>query len=283
MQLSICSYSFHRLLAEGKCDIFRYIADCRELGCTQLDPWSAHLAPVLASVDELKKSNPDPVKVKLSDSDRQYLGKVKAAGDAVGLPFGCIAVDGAHIYEPTEQARRANRAAAYYWLAALAELRGTQIRIDAGGPPEMPPEAFAEIVKGYEDLTRRAAGLGIGVLIENHWGPSNNPDNLVKILKAVPALGLLFDTNNWAKGRQEEGWTKCAAFARATHVKTFFFDPQGLEPSVDIPKVMRMLIGAGFDGCWGIESCPKELDEYEGVRKTIALMRKVLGGACGCG
>ena len=30
MELAICSYSFHRALAAGKQDIFRYIADCRE-------------------------------------------------------------------------------------------------------------------------------------------------------------------------------------------------------------------------------------------------------------
>ena len=47
MELAICSYSFHRLLAAGQQDILRYIADCRELGCTQLDPWNGHLAPVL--------------------------------------------------------------------------------------------------------------------------------------------------------------------------------------------------------------------------------------------
>ena len=47
MELSICSYSFHRALAAGKQDMLRYIADCRELGCTQLDPWNGHLAPML--------------------------------------------------------------------------------------------------------------------------------------------------------------------------------------------------------------------------------------------
>ena len=32
------------VLKDGKQDIFRYIRDCKELGCTQLDPWNAHLA-----------------------------------------------------------------------------------------------------------------------------------------------------------------------------------------------------------------------------------------------
>src|SRR5437764_11451702 len=44
MQIGICSYSFHRLLAAGKQDVFRFITVCKELGCTQLDPWNAHLS-----------------------------------------------------------------------------------------------------------------------------------------------------------------------------------------------------------------------------------------------
>ena len=53
MELSICSYSFHRLLAAGKQDIVRYIADCKELGCTQLDPWNGHLS-IDATADDLE-------------------------------------------------------------------------------------------------------------------------------------------------------------------------------------------------------------------------------------
>ena len=37
MELGICSFSFHRLLAAGQQDIFRYIQDCKELGCTHAE------------------------------------------------------------------------------------------------------------------------------------------------------------------------------------------------------------------------------------------------------
>jgi len=36
------------------------------------------------------------------------------------------------------------------------------------------------------------------------------------------------------------------------------------------------LLDAGYDGPWGIESVPRELDEYESVRRTIALIRRSL-------
>ena len=47
MELSICSYSFHRLLEAGQQDVFQYVGDCHTLGCTQLDLWNGHLPSLL--------------------------------------------------------------------------------------------------------------------------------------------------------------------------------------------------------------------------------------------
>lgn len=275
MKFGICSYSYHRLLAEGKQDIFQYIEDCKKVRAAQLDPWNAHLAPVREG-DAILKAGADPEKAKLTPRDEEYLAKVKQAGDHVGLPFGCIAVDGAHIYEPTEEARRANRALAYRWLDVAERLGARQVRIDAGGPAEMPDEIFAIIVEGYNDLVARGRERGIEILMENHWGPSQIPDNVVKILDAVDGLGLLFDTNNWGAGLQREGWERCASYAKASHIKTFEFDADGNETSTDVPYAMNLLMDAGYDEVWGIESCPKDGDEYGGVQKTLDLMKRVL-------
>jgi len=273
MDLSICSYSFHRLLATGKQDIFQYIIDCKRLGCTYLDPWNAHL-PLLKEGDA--KAGIDPNFTDLTDGEEEYLDEVKAAADELHMPFGCIAVDGAHIYEADPAAREANRIRANRWVSAAALLGARQVRIDSGGTPEMPDDEFRIIVSGYEELLQWAENQGIEVLIENHWGPSPIPENLIKILEAVDGLGLLFDTNNWAPGMQHKGWEMCAPYARLTHIKTFEFDESGNEPSVDIPRAMRHLIDAGYTGAWGIESCPRDGDEMEGARKTVALIKRVL-------
>src|SRR3954462_1565426 len=109
MELAICSFSFHRLLAAGKQDIFRFISDCKELGCTQLDPWNAHLTAT-------------------SEDD---LAKTEEAADVSGLPWGTLGVDGVHIYEESEQARASNRKKAYHWLDIAGTLGFEQVRIDA--------------------------------------------------------------------------------------------------------------------------------------------------------
>jgi len=276
MQLGICSFSFHRLLATGKQDIFSYIVLCRRLGCTQLDPWNAHLAPPADGATVLHAGrNPGQSHQLLSAPDEWFIGRVADAAAAAGLPFGTIAVDGAHIYEPTDAARRDNRARAYAWLSVAQRLRARQVRIDAGGPEEMPDEIFSFIVDGYRDLIDRAGAMGIEILIENHWGPSIIPANMIRLIEAAPGLGLLYDTRNWKPGLKDQGRRLCARYARATHVKTRRWDAQGNEPDEDIRGAVQCLMDADYRGVWGIESVPDDADELAGATHSIALLRRL--------
>ena len=276
MELSICSYSFHRLLEAGQQDVFQYISDCHALGCTQLDLWNGHL-PSLLDDETRPPSSFTPDYSQLSPTEMDYLARIKATADSAGLPFGCLAVDGAHIYEPSPEARQAQQIKAYRWLNIAEQLKAQQIRIDSGGPPEMPDDVLEIIVAGYNDLIPRARGKKIEVVIENHWGASRIPENVVRILEAVPGLGLLFDTGNWPEDKRETGWTQCARYARATHLKMYAFDAEGNETTVDIPRAIRILHEAGYQGSWGIESVPRQGDEIEAAKKSIALVRRILG------
>lgn len=279
MEIGICSFSFHRLLAAGEMDIFRYMRLCRELGCTQLDPWNAHLSAVMDGGAILHAGrNPGQSQVLSKSADDEFVARVAAAAEDEGLSFGTIAVDGAHIYEPTEEARRANRAVAYRWLDVAHSLGARQVRIDAGGPEHMADDGFQIIVDGYRDLIARAGAIGIEILIENHWGPSIVPDNVIRLMDAAPGLGLLYDTRNWKAGQKDEGRRRCAKYARATHIKTKRWDSNGNEPDEDIGGAVRLLLDSGYRGTWGIESVPEDGNEIAGARNTVALLRRLAGG-----
>ena len=75
-----------------------------------------------------------------------------------------------------------------------------------------------------------------------------------------------------------EGQRRCAKFARATHVKTFGFNPDGTPIDVDAETPVCLLQQAGYSGTWGVESVPRDGDEIGGVRKTIELIRRLVGG-----
>jgi sugar phosphate isomerase/epimerase len=233
-------------------------------------------AAVEVVVAEGPSAAPDPARL-LRPDELETLDRIRAAADAAGLPFGCLAVDGAHLYEPSVEARGLNRLRALRWCAIAARLGAQQIRIDTGGPADMPVDVFALIVAAYGDLIPRAAQLGLEVVMENHWGASRVAENVVQILQAVPDLGLLFDTGNWAPGTHAASWAMCARYATATHIKTWAFDEHGNETTMDIPQAVAHLLEAGYTGCWGIESVPREGDEYEAARQSLAFVRRLVG------
>ena len=90
---------------------------------------------------------------------------------------------------------------------------------------------------------------------------------MIRILEGAPGLGLLFDTNNWAAGRQIDGWRMCAKYARSCHVKAFSFDETGRDPSVDLEKAIQILLENGYNGCLGMESAPPDGDEIGAAKK----------------
>jgi sugar phosphate isomerase/epimerase len=279
MKISICSFSFHRLLAAGKQDIFQYIEDCKMLGCTQLDPWNAHLS-VLNNGGEVLHAGSNPGESQhLTAADDDYIIQVKEAADRAGLPFGCIAVDGAHIYEEKEEDRRRNREKAYRWIEIAGKLGASQIRIDTGGPEELTDEIFEIIVDGYRDIIPRAREAGIEVIVENHWGPTKHPENVVRLMEALPELGLLLDSWNWAHGKQAQGWLSCAKYAKLTHIKSFVFTEDGEELTQNVNAFCKLLVKSGYEGSWGVESVPMDGDEIEAARKTIELIKKSVQSA----
>jgi sugar phosphate isomerase/epimerase len=281
LPIGICSFSFHRLLAAGKQDIFQFIRDCKELGCTQLDPWNAHLAEVQEGDKVIFAGRNPSSSGYLSAADGDYIDQVRAAADQAELPFGCVAVDGAHIYDPDPEVRKQNRERAYRWLEVSNKLGASMVRIDTGGSEELTDEELEVIVDGYKDLIPRAGELGLNVLFENHWGATVIPENVIKVLDAAPGLGLLFDSHNWKPERRKEARSMCAARAKAVHIKTFAFDEQGNETTADegVAEAIDKLIEVGYEGVWGIESVPTNGDEIAAARDTIALIKRKVAQA----
>ena len=115
------------------------------------------------------------------------------------------------------------------------------------------------------------------------------PDNRLKLLENIEGLGFLLDTHNWKPPLRDEGRRKLAKYATASHVKTLNWDANGNEDGENVEEAVQLLKDAGYTGVWGIESVPRDGDEIEGCRKTIALletagsMKKIRIGIIGCG
>ena len=78
LTLGICSFAFHRTVASGAMDVGAMFRACRDLGCTQLDPWNAHLLEPSAGVDGLHAGrNPNDARLGVP-SAAQVVREVRA-------------------------------------------------------------------------------------------------------------------------------------------------------------------------------------------------------------
>ena len=276
MKLGICSFAFHRTWAAKKMDFAGLISTCKELGCTTLDPWNAHLNEPTTGDDTVRAgSNPQDARLGTpSDAHVATLVKLVKAG---GLPVGCVAIDGGHVYEADATKNALNRERAHRWIDISGKLGASHVRIDAGGPEDMPAPILAEIVAGYRDVIAHAKKYNIRVLVENHWGPTIIPENVNRLLDAVDGLGLLFDTNNWKKERQFDAWKLCAHRSEVVHVKTFAIGDDLIDPEIDLRDAFALLRKHAFNGIWCVESVPKDGDEIAAARRTLNLIRREAG------
>ena len=228
MKVSIASYAFHGLLAEGKMDVFGYLESCRHrYGLQAADIWNGFL----------------------KSTDEDYLKKVRQALDERDMVLVNLCVDGAHLWDPDPQVREKLYQNALAHLRAGEILGAKTVRIDMGGKSsEMTGEQFDHIVKRYREYCRRAGDNGYRVGPENHFGPALVLENMERVCKAVdhPAYGVLLHLTHWVQGEVDKGDRLCAPWTMHTHVQLGFTNEQ-------LKEKMRMLLAAGYQGHWGVE------------------------------
>jgi hypothetical protein len=66
--------------------------------------------------------------------------------------------------------------------------------------------------------------------------------------------------------------------ARAVTAKCHDFGPDGLETSLDIPRLVRIATDANYHGHFGIEYEGDRLSESDGVRACKALLERLQRG-----
>jgi hypothetical protein len=70
-------------------------------------------------------------------------------------------------------------------------------------------------------------------------------------------------------------------YAKSVSAKSYDFDEQGNEITMDFTRLMKIVLDAGFRGYVGIEYEGSRLSEPEGIRATKSLLERIraeLGG-----
>jgi len=214
-----------------------------------------------------------------ASTEGRYLDELTETISRRGLKVVNIAVDLGNIANPDEEERKKDIEALKEWFSIAKWLSSPFIRINAGKGEPVDEAMLKRIIDSYKELVEEGKRFGVDLLIENHGGPSANPDNIVRIIEAVGTdnFGSCPDFGNFSPEIRYEGIAKIARYALLAHVKSYDFNKEGKETTIDIERCLNILKEAGFDGYLSIEFEGKG-NRREGVKKTIALLRKLVDG-----
>ena len=134
-------------------------------------------------------------------------------------------------------------------------------------------DAFKWCIESIEACLPAAEKAGVMMCLENHWGLTTKPENLLRIYKAVksPWLGINLDTGNFATDPYA-GLEMLAPYAVIVQAKTYYGGGVWYTLDLDYPRIAGILRKAGFRGYVSLEMEGKEV-AATAVPKSLAVLR----------
>ncbi len=151
-----------------------------------------------------------------------------------------------------------------------------------GDEPPLPgysdDDAFKWCIESIEACLPAAEKAGVMLALENHWGLTTRPENLLRIIQGIrsPWLGVNLDTGNFP-GEPYAGLEKLAPHAVIVQAKTYYGGGEWYTLDLDYPRIAGILRGAGFQGYVSLEMEGKEPAETA-VPKSLQVLRSAFGG-----
>lgn len=209
--------------------------------------------------------------------DMDYLTQLKKECEKYGVKSLIIMVDGEGNLADTSYAARTKAIENHYkWVKAAKFLGCHSIRVNAAGRGTM-GQMQAAAIDGLRRLATYAKDYGINVIVENHGGNSSYGKWLAEIMKTVnmPNCGTLPDLGNFYEYDRYQGVKEIMPYAKGVSGKTHDFDQNGNETQIDYEKMMKIISESGFKGYIDVEYEGNVLSEDEGIKASIALLKKV--------
>ena len=179
------------------------------------------------------------------------------------------------------------------WVDAAAGLGCHSIRVNLFGMGAEHDFAIWKetSIDGLGRLAEYAANSNISVIVENHGGLSSDAAKLVEVIRAInlPNCGTLPDFGNFCVKRQggerwaapciEEydkykGIAELMPFAKGVSAKSYDFDANGFETTIDYAEMLKIVKQAGYTGYIGVEYEGSRLSEEAGIKATRDLLIK---------
>jgi len=274
-ELSLAQWSLHKEIQSGKLNPIDFAKKAKELGFTGVEYVSQ-----LYTYKDAK----DPAKAL-----QQLLDTLKIESEKHNVQNLLIMVDGeGDLAVIDEKVRNQTVENHKKWVDAAQFLGCHSIRVNLFGTND--PEKWVEVATdGLTKLSEYAATKSINVIVENHGYLSSDGALLAKVMKNVnkPNCGTLPDFGNFCLEREGgERWgAKCIKeypkykgieelmpFAKGVSAKSYDFDAEGNETTIDYKKMLEIVKASGYQGYIGVEYEGERLGEIEGIIATRDLL-----------
>jgi sugar phosphate isomerase/epimerase len=202
-------------------------------------------------------------------SNETFWQDMKRRSDAEGVKNLLIMVDAEGYLGNLDDSKRMKAVENHYkWVNAAKILNCHSIRVNAFGDGEKETVKSA-LIDGMGRLCEYAAKEKINVLIENHGLYSSNGAFVASVMKGVNKsnCGTLPDFGNWCLNAKWGGTSnnKCSEaydfykgvsefmpYAKGLSAKSYKFNEQGEETTIDYYKMLKIAKEAGYNGYVGI-------------------------------
>ena len=280
-EISLAQWSIHNLIWDGTIDPMDFASVAKDLGYTGLEYVSN-----LYVGDEVNY----PMKAQGLDS---ILKELKRRSDSLGMTNVLIMVDDEGDLSLDDETQTTQALENHKkWVDAAAFLGCHAIRVNLFGTSD--PEAWVtNSVRSLKALSSYAEEKNISILVENHGGLSSDAKLLSKVMESVGMdnCGTLVDFGNFCLRREnDERWgapcveeydryqgiEELMAYAHGVSAKSYAFDAEGNETTMDFPKILNIVRDAGFSGFIGVEFEGPDADPFPGMEATKALIETVL-------
>jgi len=276
-KLSLAQWSLSKPIHAGEMDPMDFAKKANEMGFQGIEYVSQLYTPILE-----KSGSPEVAMKNLLDS-------LKARSERYNVKNILIMVDHeGDLATPNEKDRNLAVENHKKWVDAAQFLGCHSIRVNLFGSNDAGIWKNNSI-DGLKKLGEYASTKGINVLVENHGSLSSNAKLLVEVMEGVnlPNVGTLPDFGNFCLNHEdgERGEAKCMEeypryqgieemmpYAKAVSAKSYDFNDEGQETTMDFSKILKIVKDAGYTSFIGVEYEGERLSAEEGIMATKKLL-----------
>ncbi|WP_037320595.1 sugar phosphate isomerase/epimerase [Salegentibacter sp. Hel_I_6] len=279
-KLSLAQWSLNKPIFAGELDPMDFAEKASEMNFEGVEYVSSFYAEKIKDSD-----NPE-------ESMQKVLDTLKAKSEEFNVENVLIMVDGeGELASPDKTEREEAVENHKKWVDAASFLGAHSIRVNLFGSEE-PEEWKTSATQGLKALSEYAAEKNVNVLVENHGYLSSDAALLVEVIENVNMenCGTLPDFGNFCLKREGgERWeAKCIEeypkyqgieemmpHAMAVSAKSYDFNEEGQETTLDYERILKLVKDAGYTGFVGVEYEGENLSPEEGIKATKELLIEV--------